>query len=578
MTTALSFILFTGLVAVVAWWRTHNDDQDTSTGYYLAGRSLSWFVIGGSLLLTNLSTEQLVGLNSDAYQFGMIVMAWEVWSSLAIIAMAIVFLPRYLKSGITTIPEYLELRYDSVTRSLTSVIFLASIVLNVLPFVLLSGAQFMIEVFGVPELTGTNTDWINLLVVSSLLAGVGGCYAIFGGLKAVAVSDTVNGVGLVIGGLMVPFLGLAYIGGGDAFEGVSLLAENYPERLSSVGDHDANIPWSTLFTGMTLITVYYWCTNQGIVQRTLASKSLAEGQKGVLFAALMKLAGPLYLVLPGIIAWHIAFSGDAEPPAGGANDAYAYLVNLTLPKWAVGFFAATIFGAILSSFNSFLNSGSTLFAVDLYKGVFKKSATDHETVTAGKIFGSVMIPVSVGLVLFFAPYAKGSLFGLMKSIAAVLNIPLLAIVFMGFVSKRTPAVAANVGLVAGIVFQSVFGIWAGNSVLGIEMHWLHLAALNFIFLIVLMYAIRLVMPRAVPYEQQYSEDVDITPWKLATPIGIGVMILIAAMYIGFAGEFGNTPGKQLAQQYEQLHPPEEPTTTQSDSTDAADPDATQLTD
>lgn len=552
--TAISFIFFTALVAVVAWWRTHNDDQETSTGYFLAGRSLSWFVIAGSLLLTNLSTEQLVGLNGGAYRNGMIVMAWEVWSSLSIVLMAVVFLPRYLKSGITTIPEFLELRYSPQTRTFTSIIFLASIVLNVLPFVLLTGAEFMISVFEVPEILGTENKTINLAVVCSLLAIVGGCYAVFGGLKAVAVSDTVNGIGLVIGGLLIPILGLSYIGGGDLIEGASVLTTNYPERLSSVGDRQSDIPWETLLTGMTLITTYYWCTNQGIVQRTLASKNLAEGQKGVLFAALMKLAGPLYLVLPGIIAWHIAFGTDQAPP-NGADAAYGYLVNLVLPWWAVGFFAATIFGAILSSFNSFLNSGCTLFSVDLYKGVINRDASDIQVVKTGKVFGIVMIPVSVVLALLLAPHAESGLFNLMKSIAAVLNIPLLAIVFMGFVSKRTPAMAANAALLAGIIFQSTFGIAMGNTVFGIEMHWLHLAAVNFLCLIILMSIIRFASPRPEPYVQQYSEDVDITPWKPARKVGVAIVILIAAMYIGMQQKFGVTPGAQLAQEYEQLHPP-----------------------
>ncbi len=554
MTTALSFLFFTALVAVVAWWRTHNDDQETSTGYFLAGRSLSWFVVGGSLLLTNLSTEQLVGLNGGAYQNGMIVMAWEVWSSLAIVAMAVVFLPRYLKSGITTIPQFLHLRYGETTRTLTSLIFLASIVLNVLPFVLYSGSIFMMEVFGVKQLTGWQSEYANLTLVSTLLAIVGGCYAVFGGLKAVAVSDTVNGIGLVIGGLMIPFLGLSFIGEGSVTTGLTLLSDKYPERLSSIGDSESNIPWSTLLTGMTLITTYYWCTNQGIVQRTFAAKNLAEGQKGVLFAALMKLAGPLYLVLPGIIAWHIAF-GMSQPPPPNANQAYGYLVNLVLPGWAVGFFAATIFGAILSSFNSFLNSGSTLFSLDLYQGVLRPSATEKEAVKAGKIFGTVTVFVSIALAVALHPFAeRQGLFDLMKNIAAVLNIPLLAIVFMGFFSRRAPSAAANVALVAGILFQSYFGIYSENTLFGTQLHWLHVAAINFVFLIVLMQLISMAMPRSEPFEQQYSADVDITPWRLARPIGLTIVVLIAAMYLGMWAKYGMTPGKQLAAQYAEMHP------------------------
>ena len=566
--TAVTFIFFTALVAVVAWWRTKGDNQETSEGYFLAGRSLPWFVVGGSLLLTNLSTEQLVGLNGGAYRNGMVVMAWEVWSSLAIVLMAVVFLPRYLKSGITTIPQFLELRYSSSTRSITSVIFLASIVLNVLPFVLLTGAEFMIPVFGVEDTLRTDNRTVTLAVVCTTLAVVGGCYALFGGLKAVAVSDTVNGIGLVIGGLMIPILGLAHIGGGSMSDGMSVLIEKYPQRLSPIGDHNADIPWEVLFTGMTLVVTYYWCTNQGIVQRTFASRNLADGQKGVLFAAVMKLLGPLYLILPGIIAWHIAFS-NGEGPSTGGDGAYGFLVNLVLPPWAIGFFAATIFGAILSSFNSFLNSGCTLFSMDLYKGLLRKDATDQQTVRVGKIFGVVMIPLSIVLALMFSSLSeKSGLFNTMKSIAAVLNIPLLSIVFMGFVSKRTPAIAANIGLVCGVCFQTWFGIINSNTFFGVEMHFLHLAAINFLFIVSVMSGLRLAQPRPEPYEQKYSEDVDITPWKHAKLVGGITVVLIATMYLGMWAKFGVTEGDKLKSEYAQIHP--EKATGNSDSNNDAD--------
>ena len=549
--TPITFLLFTALVAFVAWKKTKNDDQSSTEGYFLAGRSLSWFVVGGSLLLTNLSTEQLVGLNGGAFQHGMLVMAWEVWSSLSIVAMAVIFLPRYLKSGITTIPEFLKLRYSDTTRAITSVMFLTAIVVVVLPFVLFSGSIFMIEVFGVADVTGWD-DTKNLILVASLLAGVGGCYAIFGGLKAVAVSDTINGIGLVIGGLMIPFLGLRYAGDGNMMAGLTLISETYPERLSSLGDSNSNIPWGTLLTGMTLITTYYWCTNQGIVQRTFASKSLAEGQKGVLFAALMKLAGPLYLVLPGIIAWHLAKSGPTQPASG--NDAYAFLVNLVLPDWALGFFAATIFGAILSSFNSFLNSATTLLSIDIYKGFLHKAATDRQTVKIGKVFGTLVIPLSIFLTIQFAPYAEKGLFDSMKQAAAIIQIPLLTIIFAGFVSKRTPALAANVALVVGMCFQFFVGMRGGNKIFGTEYHWLHVLFMNFLLMSAVITLIRFLKPRSEPYVQKYSEDVVITPWKLAKPAGVAIVIFIAAMYFGFANKYGVINGKQMEAEYKTLYP------------------------
>lgn len=555
MLTILSFVAFTVLVAVVAWWKTHDDRQDTADGYFLAGRSLAWPVIGGSLLLTNLSTEQLVGINGGGYRHGMLLMTWEVWSSLSIIAMALLFLPRYLKSGITTIPEFLEIRFDRSVRIFTSCVSVVLIAIILLPMILFSGAEFLIPVFNVPEYLGDKTSF-NLLVVSGMMALIGGCYAIIGGLKAVAVSDTVNGLGLALGGLLIPVFGLGFVGGGDVVQGLSTIVQEHSERLAPIGDSDADIPWQTLFTGVTLLTTFYWCTNQGIVQRTFAAKNLAEGQKGTLFAAFMKLLGPLYLVLPGIIAWHIVSTGryeipsDVAMPADG-NGAYGFLVRLVLPRWAVGFFAATIFGAILSSFNSFLNSGSTLFGFDIYKGLINRNATDQQAVRAGRIFAVMVVPLSVCLVLGFKYFPNKGLFNQLIQFISVTNIPFLAVVVVALVSKRTPAIAVNVALAVGMAFQLYFGI-LHTDLLGL--HGLHVAGVNFALLMLIMGAFRLVMPQKEPFEQQHSGDVDITPWKLARPVGAGIFALIVAIYVGMWSQFGMTPGKKVAAEYERVHP------------------------
>ena len=276
---------------------------------FLAGRSLGWMVIAGSLLLTNLSTEQLVGMNGGGFQHGMQLMAWEVWSAIAIVLMALVFLPRYLRGGVATVSEFLARRYDRGVGTLVSILLLLSLLTNLLPFVLYSGALFMREVFAIDQMFGENEQMALWATVISL-GVIGSIYAIFGGLKAVAVSDTLNGVGLLIGGAIVPLLGIIALGdrfGDGGFSaGLSYLTTHHPERLNPVAnDESANVPFSTLFTGMLCITTYYWCTNQAIVQRTFGAKSLADGQKGVLFAAVMKLLAPIYVVLPGIIAFHL---------------------------------------------------------------------------------------------------------------------------------------------------------------------------------------------------------------------------------------------------------------------------------
>lgn len=524
----LSFLLFTGAVAFVSWRFTRREDQSTSTGYFLAGRSLPWIVVAGSLLLTNLSTEQLVGLNGDAFSHGMQVMAWEVWSSIAIVLMALVFLPRYLRGGVATVSQFLARRYNRAVGLIISALLLLSLLTNLLPFVLYSGAVFMRDVFNVPEILGVS-DKAALWVTVIALGTIGSIYAIFGGLKAVAVSDTLNGIGLLFGGLLIPILGLVALGdklGDGGFGGgVSYLFENHPERLNPVDTSEkANIPFSTLFTGMLFIVTYYWCTNQAIVQRTFGSKSLAEGQKGVLATAFLKLFGPLYLVLPGIIAWHLFQDGAAS-----GNSAYGALVDKVLPAPLLGLFAAVIFGAILSSFNSGLNSATTLFGIDFYKGLINPEASDAQTVRAGKFFG---IAIAIGAILV-APIIDNfdSLFTAMKKLAALYNIPLLAVVVLGMFSKRVTSLAAIVGIAFGFLFYAIFGLALNNHILGIEMHWLHVAGINFVLVILVMLALTRAAPREEPYELVHTGDVDITPWPLALPVGICILVLIAVMYL-----------------------------------------------
>ena len=212
----------------------------------------------------------------------------------------------------------------------------------------------MSTLFGVPDLLGVNIGSATWIMVWAI--GIsGGIYAIFGGLRAVAISDSINGLGLLVGGLLVPVLGLVALGGGSMLAGWDVIVENIPEKLDPIGKPGENIPFSTLFTGMIVINVYYWCTNQSIVQRTFGAKSLKEGQKGILIAACLKLAGPFYLVLPGIIAFQMF-----GPDLTDKDMAYPSLVTAVLPSYLVGFFGAVIFGAILSSFNSGLHSLSLI--------------------------------------------------------------------------------------------------------------------------------------------------------------------------------------------------------------------------
>ena len=523
MFAVVTFLLFTGFVGLMSWLLTRRDDHVSSTGYFLGGRSLTWIVIAGSLLLTNLSTEQLVGLNGGGYSHGMQVAAWEIFASVAMIVMAGVFLPRYLKGGVTTVSQYLKSRYDSTVGIIISVLLLLSLLTNLLPFVLYSGALFMEKVFRVSEAFGID-EAAALWLTTIALGVVGSIYAIFGGLKAVAVSDTLNGVGLLIGGLVIPLLGIQALGHGNIAEGVLQLTQHNPQLLNPIGKAGENIPFSTVFSGMILLHVYYWCTNQAIVQRTFGAKSLAQGQKGLLFAAAIKLLGPVYLVLPGIIAFHL-FAGSLDT----SDNAYGALVQKVLPPGMLGFFAAVIFGAILSSFNSGLNSATTLFSVDLYKGVFRKDASEANMVRVGKIFGTLVAIGAIATAPLIADF-EGGLFDLMKRLSALYNVPLLTITLVGIFCPRMPAMAAKFALVIGPVFYGVFGLWQNNTIFGNQIHWLHLAGINIGLLTVVMLVVGTIWPRLEPYKQVYTAEVDITPWRGLWPSAITILFLIVVIY------------------------------------------------
>jgi SSS family solute:Na+ symporter len=301
--TLASFILFTGGVALFTWYSLRRTNLGSSEGYFLGGRSLTGVVIAGSMLLTNISSEHLIGMNGNSYVNGFIVIAWEVTSSIALVIAAIFFIPKYLKMGLTTIPQFLESRFDELTRTLVSIILIFSFVVTLLPIVLYSGAIGIESLFGVSNLLGVDKTeglWITVVVIGS----IGSIYAIFGGLKAVAYSDTINGFGLLIGGLLIPLLALWAIGDNNILDGLVKVYRYAPEKFNVVGARDSVLPFEVLFTGLIINQLYFWGMNQTIIQRALGAKNLKEAQKGLLLTGLFKILIPIVIVLPGVICFY----------------------------------------------------------------------------------------------------------------------------------------------------------------------------------------------------------------------------------------------------------------------------------
>jgi len=525
----ITFLGFTLLVAILSYIKSRKTNESSSDGYFLGGRSLTGVVIAGSLLLTNLSTEQIVGLNGAAFRDGILVMAWETLAAIAMVVTAMFLLPRYLKGGLTTVPQFLEKRYDKTTKTITSGLFLSGYAIVLLPIVLYSGALAISNMFEVPELLGVSKNTALWITVWSI-GIIGSIYAILGGLKAVAVSDTINAVGLLVGGMLIPIFGLMAIGDGNVIDGISVLTESHPEKFKSLGGSESSIPIETIFTGMMLVQLFYWGTNQAIIQRALGAKNLKEGQKGLLLASFIKILGPLIVVLPGIIAYHM-FGGQIENP----DEAYPMLVSKVLPTVFLGFFAAVLFGAILSSFNSALNSSVTLFGIDIYKSHIKNDATERETVKAGKRFGIILAIISMCIAPLLI-YASDGLFGYLQEANGIYSIPILTIIVVGYLTKYVPAIAAKVGIISGSVLYIISQFIVKPYIVGEENypHFLHVMAILFVLNVLIMLLIGKYKPRAEAYVQEYTEQVEITPWKYLNSIGISICIIVLGIYIYFA--------------------------------------------
>jgi solute:Na+ symporter, SSS family len=523
-----SFIFITALVAGLTIYITRKDDHKTVAGYFLAGRTLSWPLIAGSLLLTNLSTEQMVGLNGAAYINGLEVMAWEVIAVIALVAMALFFLPRFLKYGVTTVPEYLEIRYDHQTQVITNLIFLSAYALILLPIILYTGATGLMGILDIQEILGIESRPLVLWLVVWSVGIIGSLYALFGGLRTVAVSDTLNGIGLLIGGFMIVWFSLVALGDGELVRGITELAQRNPERLNSIGGSDSSVPFSTLFSGVLLLHFFYWTSNQQIIQRTFGASSLAEGQKGVIATGVLKLFGPLYLVIPGIIA----FAMFPELGNQNADQAYGMLVNKVLPSGMVGFFAAVMMGAILSSYNSALNSTCTLFSLGLYKKVINKTATNDQVVKSGKIFGWTLAIFSMVMAPLLMRHE--SIFQYLQKMNGLYFIPIFSVVVCGMLCKRIPPIAAKIALLLGITiivcgyFISPFTGWVSS------IHEFHFLGLVFLLLVSILLTFGKFKP-LLEIQSDYVENVvDMTPWVKVRQAGILLCVAVLVIYIVFA--------------------------------------------
>lgn len=521
-----------GLVAWISYQKTRGV-VDTRDGYFLAGRGLSAVFIAGSLLLTNLSAEQLIGLNGSAYGFNLSSMGWEVTAAFATICMAFVFLPRYLAGAFSTLPEFLNNRFDDDVRRFSVILFMLGYGLVTIPSVLYSGSIAVLQLFDVPELF--NIPYSQSLVFTIIAIGsVGAVYAVFGGLRAVAVSDTLNGIGLLLIGIAVPILGLSLLGGGSVAEGLTIITNNNTEKLNAIGSSTDPTPFATLFTGMIFANLFYWCTNQYVIQRTLAAKNLAEGQKGVLFSGFFKVLVPFLMMIPGVIAFHLYGAVGGEGGLASIDLAYPQLIRDVLPVYAMGFFLAVLLGAVFSSFNSLLNSAATLFCLDVYvpfqEARTGKAVSDRQLLKVAKR-ASIVIALFSFVVAPLLQFAPDGLWQIIRIFTGFYNIPVIAIVMVGLFTQHVPALGPKLVIGFHII---AYGLLKFVFDPFVTLHFLHLYGILFFLEVGIMLWVGHLYPRAEAWSFTVNNKVDMQPWRFAVPCATLLMSCVVALYLLFS--------------------------------------------
>lgn len=533
MLTFLSCFAFMGFVAWYSWRKTRGQ-VSSAQGYFLAGNGLTGFFIGGSLLLTNISTEQIIGQNGLTYAGNMTALAWETWAVRGIILLAVLFLPMYLGGAFATMPTFLKSRYGEGTGRLVSALLIFGYVFIWSPSVLYSGSLALMKILNIPQMTGL-TQTQSLWIVTWIIGIIGAVYAISGGLRAVAISDTLNGIGLLAIGFLLPVFGLIALGeklGGGIESALTKIATTHTEKLNAIGTgHELDaIPISAVFTGLMVMAVFYWSTNQFIIQRALGAASLKEGQKGLLLSGFFKILIPLMAMLPGLIAFHL-FGPDLNP----ADMAYPALVEATLPKPLLGLFIAVLLGAVFSTYNSLMNSAATMFAIDLYKPIFNHNAEDHQLIKVSKIFAALIALIT----LFLAPnlvHASDGVFLFVSKFAGFIAIPLATLVVIGLFGRtlRIPPVAAQFVILFHIVtyYVLVWGIEGAGY--RIPMHWMHVFTILFLLESTIIVVWSKLRPHGEPYEYVHSPRVSMTPWNFSMLVSALLLSLATLTYVFFS--------------------------------------------
>lgn len=474
----------------IGYWAARRE-KNVSADYFLASRDVGWLAVGASLFASNIGSEHLVGLAGTGAASGLAVGHFEWIACFMLLLLGWLFVPFYLRSGVYTMPEFLERRYNSAARTYFTWVSVVGYVLTKISVTLFAGGVVMHAVTG-----------MDLYSSASILIVITGLYTIFGGLRAVIYTEVMQAVVLIVGSAALAFLGLHAVGGWSG------LHARVPADFFSMWKpaNHPDFPWTGVVFGAPILGVWYWCTDQHIVQRVLAAKNVTEARRGTIFAGFLKILPVFIFVLPGIIA--AALYSDIRGSA--ADSAYPALVTRLLPTGFKGLVLAGMLAALMSSLASAFNSCSTLLTWDVYRKI-RPNASEHQLVQVGR--GSTIILVGLGLAWIpFMKYISPQLYIYLQSVQAYIAPPIAACFLFGVLNKRLNGTAAITTLIVGFVIGALrLGLELGKSHLTAGGVWawiaginfLHFAALLFVFSSALLFGISALTP--APSEAQVAD-------------------------------------------------------------------------
>ncbi len=463
--SAVDYAVFIGYILVIVslgLWvsREKKGHQKDSKDYFLAGKTLPWWAIGASLIAANISAEQFIGMSGSGFAIGLAIASYEWMAAITLIIVGKYFLPIFIEKQLYTIPEFIEKRFSTNLKTILAVFWVALFIFVNLTSVLFLGGKAIDTIIGSGD--GSIIIWSILA-----LAFVAAAYSLYGGLSAVAWTDVLQVALLVLGGLITSFLALGHVTPeGGIIHGFEHILKHAPEKFHMILSRDNpeyfNLPGiAVLIGGMWVANLYYWGFNQYIIQRTLAAKSLKEAQRGIAFAAFLKLLIPLLVVIPGIVAFVLfnqpegttLIHGVKEAflkTGGGINydKAYPWLISVFIPNGLKGLVLAALTAAIVSSLASMLNSTSTIFTMDIYKPYLNKGASEKQLVRIGRFtaFAALLIAVFMAPVMGNIP----QMFQYIQEYTGLVSPGILAVFLMGLFWKKTTNKGAIVGVVSSI--------------------------------------------------------------------------------------------------------------------------------